>query len=150
MSRRAATSPAELPNSALQLTGLVGRRVAPLPGSLWRPQLNAGTLGRLEVGAASQDRVAKRWVRLGRALGILELLTGLAWLYGSCRYGWLADDSLSNVAGTYSGFLALVAFLVPGALMLGRSPLRWLGQLPVLLVVGWVGLSVFARLVRLR
>ena len=34
-----------LPNSALQPTGLVGRRFAALTCSLWRPQLNAGTLG---------------------------------------------------------------------------------------------------------
>jgi hypothetical protein len=34
-----------LPNSALQQTGLVGRRLAALTRSLWRPQLNAGTLG---------------------------------------------------------------------------------------------------------
>jgi hypothetical protein len=34
-----------LSNKALQLTGLVGRRFASLTRSLWRPQLNATTLG---------------------------------------------------------------------------------------------------------
>jgi hypothetical protein len=61
----------------------------------------------------------------------------------------LAGDSLSNLAGTYAIFLALVAFLVPGALMLARSPVRWLAQLPVLLVVGLMGVSTITRLVRL-
>ena len=36
----------QLPNSVLRQTGFVGRRVAPLLGFLWRPQLNLSTLGR--------------------------------------------------------------------------------------------------------
>jgi hypothetical protein len=47
-----------LANSALQQTGLVGRRVASLHGSLWRPQLNAGTLG----GRMSMRRTVRRCV----------------------------------------------------------------------------------------
>ena len=82
---------------------------------------------------------------LGRALGIVECVLGIALLYQGCRYGFLGDDSVSNLTGTFMVVSALFAFILPGCSMFLRSPLRWLSQVPVLVVVFWLSLRALSR-----
>jgi hypothetical protein len=82
---------------------------------------------------------------LGRALGVVECILGAALLYQGCRYGFWGDDGLSNLTGTFMVVSALFAFIVPGSLMFLRNPLRWLSQVPVLMVVLWLSYRALSR-----
>lgn len=87
---------------------------------------------------------------LSRALGAVECVAGVALLYQGCRASWLAEDGMSNVAGTFMVVSALFAFIVPGSLLWLKSPLRWLAQLPVALTLAWLGFSAVTRAAGMR
>ncbi|HVY29946.1 MAG TPA: hypothetical protein VHB79_25490 [Polyangiaceae bacterium] len=82
---------------------------------------------------------------LSRGLGVLECLAGFALLYQGCRYGWLSGDSTSNVTTLFIVASALFAFIVPGGLLFLKSPLRWLSQVPLALVLAWLGFNAATR-----
>jgi hypothetical protein len=82
---------------------------------------------------------------LSRALGVLECLVGVALLYQSCRYGLLAGDGMTNVVGMFMIASALFALIVPGSMLFLKSPLRWLSQVPLALVLAWLGFNAASR-----
>jgi len=82
---------------------------------------------------------------LSRGLGVLECLAGVALLYQSCRSGWQSGDGVTNFVGWFMIASALFAFILPGVLLFTKSPLRWVSQLPLALVVAWLGFSAATR-----
>jgi hypothetical protein len=87
------------------------------------------------------------WSRemLSRGLGALECALGVALLYQGCRSAIFVDDGMASMAGTFMVVSALFAFIVPGGLLWLRSPLRWLAQLPLVVMLTWLGLSAALR-----
>lgn len=87
---------------------------------------------------------------LSRALGALECVLGAALLYQGCRSTLFVDDGMANMAGTFMVASALFAFIVPGSLLWLKSPLRWLSQLPLALMLAWLGFSAVTRIASMR
>jgi hypothetical protein len=87
---------------------------------------------------------------LTRALGVLECLAGVALLYQSCRYGQQTGDGVTNFVGLFMIASALFALILPGSLLFLKSPLRWLSQLPLALVLVWLGVAAASRALGMR
>lgn len=83
--------------------------------------------------------------QLFKALGAVECAFGTALLYRGCHSALFVDDGMANMAGTFMIASALFAFIVPGALLWRQNPLRWLAQLPLALVLAWLGFSAVTR-----
>lgn len=87
---------------------------------------------------------------LTRALGVLECVAGVALLVQSCRYGQQMGEGVTNFVGMFMIASALFALIVPGSLLFLKSPLRWLSQLPLALVLVWLGFAAASRALGLR
>ena len=99
-------------------------------------------------GPEAYDR-SRVWSNVGWGLGIVELLVGGTLCFNGLRYGWAADDSLSNVWGTVVIFTGLFGFAVPGSLLFLKGPLRWIAQLfPALAAI--LGFALLAQGLGLR
>ena len=65
----------------------------------------------------------------GWCLGAVELAVGGTLCARGFRYGWAADDSLSNLWGTVVILTGFLGFAVPGGLLFLKTPTRWIAQL---------------------
>ncbi len=98
-----------------------------------------------EVGGVATLGSRLRFAAL--AVGGLELLLGLALSCRGCRHGWLADDSLSNVWGTFAILVGIGVLVLPALpLLVSRSRAAWAGQvIPLGFGLLWVALLLTRR-----
>ena len=90
----------------------------PKPSPRWRPALRSAST----------------------VVGVAEVLVALAALGRSCSAA-LGDSSLNGFFTTYLFGVAVLVFLLPGALLFSRSRWRWLGQLVPLGFLAWVAID---------
>ena len=81
---------------------------------------------------------------------MLECLAGVALLVQSCRYGQQTGDGVTNFVGLFMIASALFALILPGSVLFLRSRLRWLSQLPIALVLAWLGFAAATRALGMR
>jgi hypothetical protein len=62
----------------------------------------------------------------------------------------MADDSGSNVAGTFGVLIGFGAFLVPGSILLLRLPRAWIGQFLPAFAIGAYLVAVLPPLLGAR
>jgi uncharacterized membrane protein YfcA len=99
-----------------------------------RPTPNPSTL---TLNDAATEAIRRPWWRRPSIwLAWLEIAIGLSVGFGGCLASLATDESLAGVGAVYVFLVGVMTIAVPGALLLGRSPRRWLGQiLPAALVV---------------
>ena len=105
------------------------------------PCLPGGTahaLGWMRRAGVPELNRRPRWQRPSIWLAWLEITTGLSVGLGGCFASLATDASLALIGAVYAFLVGVIVIAIPGAILLGRSPRRWLGQLLPLAVVLWL------------
>jgi hypothetical protein len=83
------------------------------------------------------------------ALALVEILPGVWFLHWALTRGVYDESSLGTVVFLWGSVVALCGLVIPGLLLLVRSPIRWVLQplpaLVLLLLALWLATGWFAR-----
>jgi hypothetical protein len=79
------------------------------------------------------------WQRPSAWLGGIEIAAGLSLGLGGCVKSLATDASLAGIGAVVALAAGLVVLVLPGALLLlGRHPLRWVGQVLPAAILLWL------------